>query len=99
MDLHEKKVQKSEKRAKVAIPKRKEPVVYLGPHIKEVVNAGTVFTKGLPEHLSQAVEEMPEIGELLIPLSQVVEARKKLSIPGSSLGIFYNKAKTYMKGE
>lgn len=98
MDLHKNK-QKPAEQAKATLPRRKEPVVYLGPHIKEVVNAGTVFTKGLPEHLSQAVEEMPEIGELLIPLSQVVEARKKLSIPGSSLGIFYNKAKTYTKGE
>nr|DAU15674.1 MAG TPA: hypothetical protein [Caudoviricetes sp.] len=98
MDLHEKK-QKPAEQAKATIPRRKEPVVYLGPHIKEVVNAGTVFTNGLPEHLKQAVKKMPEIGELLIPLSQVVEARKKLSIPGSSLGIFYNKAKSYKKGE
>ena len=35
MDLHEKK-QKPAEQAKATIPRRKEPVVYLGPHIKEV---------------------------------------------------------------
>ena len=50
--------------------------------------------------LKQAVKKMPEIGELLIPLSQVVEARKKLSIPGSYLAFStMAKAKSYKKGE
>lgn len=95
MDLHENN-QKPMSQSKV---RKKEPVIYLGPNIKAVVNTGTVFTNGLPEHLKKAVKEMPEIGELLIPLSQAVEARKKLLQPGSSLGIFYNKAQTYRKGE
>jgi hypothetical protein len=96
MDLHENN-QKPMSKSKVL--RKKEPVIYLGPNIKAVVNTGTVFINGLPEHLTKAVKEMPEIGELLIPLSQVVEVRKKLSQPGSSLGIFYNKAQTYRKGE
>ena len=88
---------KTEKKLQQAVPRKVEAVIYLGPKIKGIVNTGTVFNNGPPDNLGQAVKEMPEIGELLIPLSQVVEARKKLSLSGSSLRIFYEKAKSYRK--
>lgn len=97
MDLHNKKEGKAKAAEKPAAPKKPEPVIYLGPYIKGLVNPGVVFTNGLPGNLKQAVKELPEIGELCIPISQAVAARKKLSQPGSSLSIFYSKAQTYRK--
>lgn len=88
---------KTEKKLQQAVLRKTEAVIYLGPNIKGIVNTGTVFNNGLPDNLRQAVKEIPEIGELLIPLSQVVKARKKLSLPGSSLRIFYENAKAYRK--
>lgn len=72
--------------------------IYIGPTFKGVVN-GTVFKGDLPPMLKTAIKDLPAIGELVIPLADLIEANKKLSIPESSLNRFFEMAKKYGRGE
>lgn len=72
--------------------------IYIGPTFKGVVN-GTVFKGDLPPMLQTAIKDLPAIGELIIPITDLVRANKELSIPKSSLNRFFEMAKKYGRGE
>ncbi|MFW6680670.1 hypothetical protein ACOAOT_23895 [Lacrimispora sp. AGF001] len=72
--------------------------IYIGPTFKGVVN-GTVFKGDLPPMLQTAIKDLPAIGELVIPLADLIKANKELSIPKSSLNRFFEMAKKYGRGE
>lgn len=72
--------------------------IYIGPTIKGMVH-GTVIKGELPPLLQEAIAEMPVIGELVIPLTDIVTANKNLSNPKSAFSKFHKMAQGYSKGE
>lgn len=73
-----------------------EPRIYIGPSIREVVQTAAIFKNDIPPNLKTAIEDVPAIGELLVPLSHLVEKQKELATNGSALQKFYALASTYV---
>lgn len=69
-----------------------QAVVYIGPSIRHVVQAGTAFKGGYPPKVERALEKEPYLYDLMIPVDQLAEARKELRIPESSLAMLYRRA-------
>ena len=65
-----------------------EQSIYIGPGFKGVAH-GTIYLGGLPAHLQDAIQALPAIGELVIPMSKLVESNKALRDPGSGLAKIY----------
>ena len=57
--------------------------IYIGPTIPGVVTYGTIFNDKLPEHIEKKEEENKNIARLIIPIGDVLEAKKRLNIEGS----------------
>ena len=57
--------------------------IYIGPTIPGVVTNGTIFKDKLPEHVERKAAENKNIARLIIPVSDVVEAKKRLNVEGS----------------
>lgn len=57
--------------------------IYIGPNIPGVVTNGTIFKDKLPEHVERKAAENKNIARLIIPVSDVVEAKKRLNVEGS----------------
>ena len=57
--------------------------IYIGPTIPGVVTNGTIFKDKLPEHIEKKAEENKNIARLIIPIGDVLEAKKRLNIEGS----------------
>ena len=70
----------------------KETVVYIGPSLRGVADRNTTFNNGLPEGLVKAIEERPEMKNLLVPLSKLPEALKDINHKQGAYYAFYKKA-------
>ena len=57
--------------------------IYIGPTNPGVVTNGTIFKDKLPEHVERKAAENKNIARLIIPVSDVVEAKKRLNVEGS----------------
>lgn len=57
--------------------------IYIGPTIPGVVTNGTIFKDKLPEHVEEKAAENKNIARLIIPVSDVLEAKKMLNVEGS----------------
>lgn len=73
-----------------------EPRIYIGPSIREVVQTAAIFKNDITPNLKTAIADLPAIGELLVPLSRLVEKQKELAVEGSALQRFYALASTYV---
>ncbi|MFR2594299.1 MAG: hypothetical protein ACLTAS_12045 [Butyribacter sp.] len=51
--------------------------IYIGPTIPGVVTNGTIFKDKLPEHIEKKAEENKNIARLIIPIGDVLEAKKR----------------------
>ena len=89
---------KPEKAATIDKQNKSNLRIYVGPSFKGVTK-GTVFKNGLIPELQNAIAKMPAIGELVIPVNDIVKANKELANPESALSRFYESAKSYGKGE
>ncbi len=69
--------------------------MYIGPNMPGIVKKGTVFIGELPERLSCAVKETPEIGNLIVPLVQATKAVGALRERGSMEEVSYTIAQQY----
>lgn len=70
-----------------------QQTIYIGPSIRGVMT-GTVFTgSDLPEHLVAAIEQQPVLKELIVPVSQLIEARKQLQDSNSAMSKYFRKVK------
>lgn len=70
-----------------------QQTIYVGPSIRGVMT-GTVFTgSDLPEHLMEVIKQQPVIRELIIPVSQLIEARKQLQNSNSAMSNYFMKVK------
>lgn len=83
------------KTKKAAAGEQPEARIYIGPTLKGVAISGTVLKGELPPALQEAIKANPVIKELVVPLSQLVEAGKKLTDQNSALSKFYDMAGKY----
>ena len=68
-----------------------ETMVYMGPSIRHVVQHGTALKGGYPPALAAEMEMQPFIKDLMIPVSEVAEARKELKKDGRRLAALYKR--------
>lgn len=87
------------KKAEVKQETKKEAVIYLGPEIPGVVSVGMVFSRGLPPQMERTLKELPAAGKLLVPISNAVDARKKLKNKMSEISICYKRTAEYAAGK
>ena len=82
-----------------AIINADEPVIYVGPNSFELMmKKFQVFTGGLPLYVKRAVEQIPKIERLIVPVSQLEEMRAKIEKSGTyEARIFYDVEKEIEK--
>lgn len=78
-----------------SVKKKTEPMVYIGPPVFKVVMPGSVFLNGYTTVLQTAIEEAPAIGELMVPVSEVVRARAELRDSSTAVSICYRAVAEY----
>ena len=67
-----------------AIINADEPVIYVGPNSFELMmKKFQVFTGGLPLYVKRAIEQIPKIERLIVPVSQLEEMRAKIEKSGT----------------
>lgn len=65
--------------------------IYIGPSIRGVVKYGTVFSGGLPAKVKKLAEEKPIINNLIIPVSELADAKKLSNEEGSAIAVAYDR--------
>lgn len=73
----------------------KEKLIYLGPGIPGVISAGTILSNGLTPQMEKAAKELPALHRLLVPVMDVVKAKKELNNEVSAISVCYKKAAEY----
>lgn len=61
-------------------------VVYVGPTIEGIVLTGTAFRGGYPPKVCTEIEKKPYLADLMVPISELAEARKKVRDQKSAIG-------------
>ena len=87
---------KTEKHAEKVRETKREigPVIYVGPTIRKVIAAGTVFLNGrIPEVVKNAAKECPAIMELIVPAKEGLKAQREVSKEGTVLRRYYDEVK------
>ncbi len=74
--------------------KGKEALVYVGPNQAGALSLRqfTVYRGGLPENLRAAIKEDPNLGQLFVPVADLVAARAELRNNGSRLARAHSEA-------
>ena len=69
-----------------------EPVIYTGPNIFALaLQKFQVFKGGLPPYVKRAIEKIPEIKSLIVPVSELEAMRANIEKSGTlEARIFYN---------
>ncbi|MBR2209022.1 MAG: hypothetical protein IJ859_09485 [Synergistaceae bacterium] len=69
-----------------------EPMIYTGPNIFPLaMQKFQVFSGGLPPYVERAIEKIPEIKALIVPVSELENMRTKIEKSGTrEARIFYN---------
>ena len=69
-----------------------EPMIYVGVNIYSLaLQQYQVFTGGLPPYVKRAIEKIPEIKQLIVPVSGLENMRAKIKKSGTHESrIFYN---------
>jgi hypothetical protein len=76
-----------------------EARIYIGASFRGVAT-GTIYRGDkLPPAIEVAMKEVPALKELLVPISELLEAQKQLRNPESALSRLYEASKNKMKGE
>ena len=67
------------------------PTIYTGPNIQAfALMRSQVYVGGLPAYVARAIEKIPEIAELIVPISELEAMKKKINTPGTNEArIFY----------
>lgn len=74
-------------------------VMYIGPTIKKVVVKNTIFNNGLPAALEEQKKKMPILGSLIVPVEQLVEARKNMNKSSSAIRTCYEQVLSILQEE
>ena len=68
----------------------KDTVVYTGPNIFSLaLQKFQVFRGGLPPYVKRAIEKIPEIEHLIVPVSELEAMRAKIDKPGTPEARFF----------
>ncbi len=77
--------------------RKPEPLMYVGPTIPGVAIQNRVYN-GLPEGLQEAMKEVPEFGNLLVPVADYPKAEAMLRTRKGFVASAYRKVAGYKKG-
>ncbi len=69
-------------------------VIYIGPTIKNVVTANTLYSNGLPKVLKEEMTRQKVLKKLVIPVEELADVQRQLATPGSALKTIYDKVIT-----
>nr|DAX85072.1 MAG TPA: hypothetical protein [Caudoviricetes sp.] len=70
------------------------PVIYVGPSFLGLPT-NTIFREGAnkyPEHVARMIEKNPAIGQLMVPVADVQQARANVRTQGHILNTLYKQA-------
>ncbi|MBT2717549.1 hypothetical protein [Bacillus sp. ISL-57] len=77
-----------------------ELVIYIGESLKNgKLEQFTVFNNGIPEFLAEDIEKCPAINSLILPISQLGESRRKLTIQGTMEHTLNSQITQYVRSE
>ncbi len=76
---------------------KKEPVIYIGPDIKNIVSKNTIFKNGIPEEITKEAGSLPVIMKLFVPLKKLPEALKTFTQGGFYKTLYGNAVKEIAK--
>ena len=77
--------------------KQSAKVVYVGPTIKGVAIANTIYAGGLPKELEAKLIELPAMKALLVAPEKLAKTKRALQTAGSAEQICYQKVIESMK--
>ena len=61
------------------------PVIYTGPNVFAMgLHRFRVFRNGLPPEVRRAIEKIPDIASLIVPVSELENTRQKINKPGTN---------------
>lgn len=86
-----------EPEVQTAQEEKKEPLMYIGPTIPGVATQNRVYD-GIPEGLKEAINEVPEIGNLLIQIKDYPEAERMIHSGKGYAASAFKAAAEYKKG-
>lgn len=67
-----------------------EPEIYTGPNILAfALQKFQLFRGGLPPHVMRAIEKIPDIQKLIVPVSELEAMRQKIVRPGTNESRLY----------
>ena len=67
-----------------------DTVIYTGPNIFPLaLQRFQVFWGGLPSYVKRAIEEIPEIEHLIVPVNELEAMRAKIDKPGTQEARFF----------
>lgn len=62
-----------------------ESLIYVGPNIyKMAMHRFQVYRGGLPPHVTRAIEKIPEIKNLIVPVTELETMRQKINKAGTN---------------
>ena len=62
-----------------------EPMIYTGPNVFAMnLQRFRVFRGGIPPATRRAIEKIPEIESLIVPVNELEEMRQKIEKPGTN---------------
>ena len=67
--------------------------VYIGPTTKHVAREGSAYRGGYTPKFEQKIKDNPILKELIVPVTELAEARKEMRTAGSRLEALYKKVK------
>ncbi|MBQ4469154.1 MAG: hypothetical protein IJQ56_01370 [Synergistaceae bacterium] len=68
-----------------------ETLIYTGPNVLALaLERFKVFRGGLPFFMRRAIEKIPEIEKLIVPISELEATREKINSPGSNEARLFN---------
>lgn len=71
-----------------------DALVYCGPSVRGVAKQYTVFSGGLPREVEEFREKHPLINDLIVPVEDFPEMRKKIETPGTRESLVYRNIKS-----
>ena len=75
-----------------------ESLIYIGPTLTaRGLTRFAIFRGGLPEHVSALVREYPCLRSLIVPVGELVRARRELTQRGSLRHTMYVRALTELR--
>lgn len=71
-----------------------EKLIYVGPNLRNhALIQYAVYIGGMPKHIDNELEKVPELAKLFVPISKLEHAQKQIEIPGTPIAKYYEKVK------